>query len=86
MTMKAEIGPTSSSSTGQKLSTRSRDVPPGSPLAMICMDQNEFELDVGHAMDVLRDDYPCILTDNPGKKMGRSFYIRNENPAILTLA
>lgn len=41
-------------------------LPPGSPLEMICMDQHEFELQVGHAMDTLRDDYPHILTKNPG--------------------
>jgi hypothetical protein len=40
-------------------------VPPGSPLEMICKDQQEFELSVGHAMDTLRDDYPQILTKNP---------------------
>jgi hypothetical protein len=38
----------------------------GSPLGMICQDQNEFELSVGHAMDTLRSDYPDILTDKPG--------------------
>jgi len=32
---------------------------------MICKDQHEFELSVGHAMDILRDDYPVILTSNP---------------------
>lgn len=32
---------------------------------MICKDQQEFELQVGHAMDTLRDDYPHILTKNP---------------------
>jgi hypothetical protein len=37
------------------------------PLAMLCMDQQEFELEVGHAMDVLREDYPSILTENPGR-------------------
>ncbi|KAG7342085.1 DUF2358 domain containing protein [Nitzschia inconspicua] len=40
-------------------------LPQGSPLEMICKDQQEFELQVGHAMDTLRDDYPHILTKNP---------------------
>jgi hypothetical protein len=39
---------------------------PGSPLDMICRDQHEFELSVGHAMDTLRSDYPEILTQKPG--------------------
>jgi hypothetical protein len=41
--------------------------PPGSPLDMICTDRHEFELQVGRAMDALRDDYPYILTKNPSK-------------------
>ena len=32
---------------------------------MICKDQNDFELDVGHAMDTLKTDYQKILTQNP---------------------
>jgi hypothetical protein len=45
---------------------RSNGILSGSPLEMICKDQQEFELQVGHAMDTLRDDYPHILTKNPG--------------------
>ena len=48
-------------------SRRNLSPPPGSPLSMICNDQDEFELNVGHAMDVLRSDYPDILTVKPGK-------------------
>eukprot|EP00429_Kryptoperidinium_foliaceum_P003975 CAMPEP_0176025966 /NCGR_PEP_ID=MMETSP0120_2-20121206/12712_1 /TAXON_ID=160619 /ORGANISM="Kryptoperidinium foliaceum, Strain CCMP 1326" /LENGTH=439 /DNA_ID=CAMNT_0017359157 /DNA_START=79 /DNA_END=1398 /DNA_ORIENTATION=- len=40
-------------------------IKPGSPLDMICKDQQEFELAVGHAMDTLRTDYREILTSNP---------------------
>jgi hypothetical protein len=36
-----------------------------STLNMICLDQNEFEIHVGRAMDVLRSDYPTVLTQNP---------------------
>jgi hypothetical protein len=36
---------------------------------MICKDQQEFEMQVGHAMDTLRDDYPHILTKNPGTEV-----------------
>ena len=52
-----------------RLETRRRQqtrVQPGSPLDMICRDQHEFELSVGHAMDTLRSDYPDILTNKPG--------------------
>eukprot|EP00526_Cylindrotheca_closterium_P012732 CAMPEP_0113625460 /NCGR_PEP_ID=MMETSP0017_2-20120614/13154_1 /TAXON_ID=2856 /ORGANISM="Cylindrotheca closterium" /LENGTH=447 /DNA_ID=CAMNT_0000535581 /DNA_START=169 /DNA_END=1512 /DNA_ORIENTATION=- /assembly_acc=CAM_ASM_000147 len=59
----------SSSSLGTKgpptPSSSGSNIPPGSPLAMICLDQQEFELEVGHAMDVLRTDYPMILTTKP---------------------
>ena len=48
-------------------SSNKSDIPPGSPLEMICKDQNEFELCVGKAMDTLRDHYPHLLTKNPGK-------------------
>ncbi|CAJ1949681.1 unnamed protein product [Cylindrotheca closterium] len=51
-------GPTTPSSSGS-------NIPPGSPLAMLCLDQQEFELEVGHAMDVLRKDYPLLLHTKP---------------------
>lgn len=52
-----------------RLDTKSQQqgIQPGSPLDMICKDQHEFELAVGHAMDSLRTDYPDILTVRPGK-------------------
>lgn len=72
ITMKVETsGP---SSLGNKIkpktsstSSSGNNIPPGSPLAMILLDQQEFELEVGHAMDVLRKDYPDILHTKPGK-------------------
>jgi hypothetical protein len=74
MTMKLSDGSSrqpSTSSPSRDLSSRSsqRGVgpPAGSPLAMICQDQEEFELNVGHAMDTLRSDYPDILTAKPGR-------------------
>ena len=70
MTMKVVSDMSRTSSNQPELNTRnsfpSSRVPPGSPLSMICKDQHEFEMKVGHAMDVLRTDYTCILTDNPG--------------------
>lgn len=48
-----------------------------SPLDMVCNDQHEFELSVGHAMDVLRTDYPSILTVNP------DFTIYDENFELI---
>ena len=62
--------PSTNSGNDSKSSSVSRkrlSPPPGSPLSMICKDQEEFELHVGHAMDVLRTDYPSILTVKPGK-------------------
>jgi hypothetical protein len=58
----------SSTRTGSNTVGRGKGIPPGSPLNMIVQDdvQHEFELQVGRAMDVLRQDYPCILTDHPG--------------------
>jgi hypothetical protein len=52
----------------ERLDTRPQQqgIQPGSPLDMICRDQHEFELSVGHAMDTLRSDYPHILTHKPG--------------------
>lgn len=66
---------TSSLST-ERLDTRQQGINPGSPLDMLCKDQHEFELSVGHAMDVLRDDYPLILTSNPGTRSRRSLEYR----------
>merc|ERR1712107_549325 len=48
-----------------------------SPLNMVCNDHHEFELSVGHAMDVLRTDYPSILTANP------DFTIYDENLELI---
>ena len=56
---------------------RSGGIQSGTPLEMICQNQQEeFELHVGHAMDVLRQDYSVILTQNPGmyeRKKKQSF-------------
>lgn len=30
------------------------------------MDQNDFELEIGRALDTLRSDYPNMLTESPG--------------------
>jgi hypothetical protein len=54
-----------------------RGVPPGSPLEMLCTDKHEFELQVGRAMDTLRDDYPYILTKNPSKHVRRMMELFN---------
>lgn len=55
----------------ERLDTKQQQgISPGSPLDMICKDQHEFELSVGHAMDVLRTDYDTILTTNPGTWRG----------------
>ena len=35
--------------------------------------KNEFEINVGHAMDVLRSDYPDILHHKPGEWRTESF-------------
>jgi hypothetical protein len=51
-------------------------IPAASALSMICEDQQEFEMKVGHAMDVLRTDYPNILTCNPGKKRIKKYVCR----------
>jgi len=56
---------TNSKTTTTGTSSSGSNIPPGSPLAMICLDQQEFELEVGHAMDVLRKDYPKILHTQP---------------------
>ena len=56
---------TSSLST-ERLDTRQLGLGPSSPLGLLGKDQHEFELSVGHAMDILRDDYQVILTSNPG--------------------
>jgi hypothetical protein len=70
--MKVDLGRTFPSdklrfSSGKLRTSKSgRGIPPGSPLNMIIQDQHDFELQVGRAMDVLRHDYPCILTDKPG--------------------
>lgn len=69
--LKQSLGTSSSSSslTAKRFGNyhqRKRGIPPRSSLQMICQDQKEFELNVGHAMDVLRDDYSVILTQNPG--------------------
>lgn len=69
MTMKADVGTSSKTQIKQLLGSNfaqsSNNIPPGSPLSMLILDQQEFELEVGHAMDVLRNDYPTILTTNP---------------------
>jgi hypothetical protein len=45
-----------------------RKAPPaGSPLDMICEEEESYEIHVGRALDTLRRDYPHILTDQPGK-------------------
>jgi len=68
-TMKADLFRRSSNLRNSEIekSTRRRGqgIPAGSPLEMICKDQHDFEMQVGHAMDVLRQDYPCILSENP---------------------
>jgi hypothetical protein len=58
--------PTRKTKTRPELSIRG--IPASSALSMISEDQQEFEMKVGHAMDVLRTDYPGILTFKPGKK------------------
>jgi hypothetical protein len=65
--------PTKETKTKPELSSRgsASGIPAGSALSMICEDQQEFEMKVGHAMDVLRTDYPRILTCKPGKKKKR---------------
>ena len=40
---------------------------PRSPLDMICDEGHEFELNLGKAVDTLKQDYPDMLTDPPGK-------------------
>jgi hypothetical protein len=64
-TAKKSLRAVAQSSSDSDISRKS-GIPAGSPLEMICKDQNEFELCVGKAMDTLRDDYPHILTKNPG--------------------
>ena len=72
-TMKADLFRRSSNLRNSEIekSTRRRGqgIPAGSPLEMICKDQHDFEMQVGHAMDVLRQDYPCILSENPGTQL-----------------
>jgi len=59
--------PPSSTLSTERLDTKQQQgICTSSPLDMLCKDQHEFELSVGHAMDVLRTDYPSILTVNPG--------------------
>jgi hypothetical protein len=71
MTMKVDLVGRRTTSTTESSSNqmggRKLGIPTGSQLDMICQDQNEFEMSVGHAMDVLRQDYPHILNDKPGK-------------------
>ena len=53
-----------------KLRKNGTNVPPGSPLSMICDDaaeEDSFEIHVGRALDTLRSDYPKMLTDKPGE-------------------
>lgn len=59
---KSDPDPTATGSSG---GGGGSNIPPGSPLAMILLEQQEFELEVGHAMDVLREDYPLILHTKP---------------------
>lgn len=40
--------------------------PPSSELKMICDERQEFELNLGKAVDTLKNDYPDILTCPPG--------------------
>eukprot|EP00339_Tiarina_fusa_P029930 CAMPEP_0117014044 /NCGR_PEP_ID=MMETSP0472-20121206/11472_1 /TAXON_ID=693140 ORGANISM="Tiarina fusus, Strain LIS" /NCGR_SAMPLE_ID=MMETSP0472 /ASSEMBLY_ACC=CAM_ASM_000603 /LENGTH=88 /DNA_ID=CAMNT_0004717515 /DNA_START=331 /DNA_END=593 /DNA_ORIENTATION=+ len=63
--MRQRTTSSSSSSHHQIMVGRKRGVPSQPPLQMISEDQQEFEMCVGHAMDVLRSDYPEILNDNP---------------------
>jgi len=60
-----ERDPKTKSSDPTTPSTSENNIPPGSPLAMILLEQQEFEMEVGHAMDVLRKDYPLILHTQP---------------------
>jgi hypothetical protein len=67
MTMKL-ADPTRKTKTKPELSSRGASgIPAGSALSMICEDQQEFEMKVGHLLDVLRQDYPKILTCKPGE-------------------
>ena len=89
-TMKVDlIGRTRKPMTNQQKSipmkSANRGIPPGSPLDMIVKDQQEFELDVGHAMDVLRDDYPVILTENPGMCTQTDEFFLNNTKSSLTI-
>ena len=77
MTMKL-AHPTSKTKARPELSSRGASgIPAGSALSMICEDQQqEFDMNVGHAMDVLRTDYPEILTCQPGKKRIKRYACR----------
>jgi len=46
-------------------SRRKQEIPPSSPLRMICDEQKEFEMALGKAVDTLRKDYPDMLTSSP---------------------
>ena len=40
---------------------------PVTPLPMLLEDKHEFELNLGRAVDTLKQDYPDILTEAPGE-------------------
>jgi hypothetical protein len=50
----------------QSTLTSSAKAPNGSVLKMICDERQEFEVNLGKAVDTLKHDYPDILTEPPG--------------------
>eukprot|EP00574_Skeletonema_japonicum_P012922 CAMPEP_0201739516 /NCGR_PEP_ID=MMETSP0593-20130828/45821_1 /ASSEMBLY_ACC=CAM_ASM_000672 /TAXON_ID=267983 /ORGANISM="Skeletonema japonicum, Strain CCMP2506" /LENGTH=475 /DNA_ID=CAMNT_0048233789 /DNA_START=560 /DNA_END=1987 /DNA_ORIENTATION=+ len=55
----------SSSKTNNDVSTNNGIANPSSTLSMMVDQQREFEINLGRAMDTLKNDYPKLLTNDP---------------------
>ena len=70
---RAFVRPHATTGAEEDVSSESGSEPPSSsnkpatPPPINGFDRQEFEMQVGRAMDTLRDDYPRILSQDPGK-------------------